>query len=169
MPAEVSNEEVQAELRRRGYDDCLYTERASAVRDELERPPAEHRFNLDGLTPAGGSFTARPPAAPDTGDVDAREAGGRLVREVWIEWAREQPNPKASWLAPWEGLSEPDREVDRRIAERVAAEARRAERRAVGDELYAMAMPQLQRIRRPIHFHDFVSALAAFVRALRDA
>lgn len=52
-----------------------------------------------------------------------REAGGRLVREVWIEWAREQPDPKPSWLVPWEALSESDREVDRRIAERVRAEA----------------------------------------------
>jgi hypothetical protein len=51
--------------------------------------------------------------------MSERDAGGRLVREVWIEWAREQPNPKPSWLVPWEGLSESDREVDRRIAERL--------------------------------------------------
>jgi hypothetical protein len=50
-----------------------------------------------------------------------REALGRKVREVWIDWATQQLNPKASWLVPWEGLSEPDREVDRRIGERVAA------------------------------------------------
>jgi hypothetical protein len=50
-----------------------------------------------------------------------REALGRLVREVWIEWAREQPNPKPSWLVPWDELSERDREVDRRIGERLAA------------------------------------------------
>lgn len=46
-----------------------------------------------------------------------REALGRLVREVWIDWASEQPNPKPSWLVTWEGLAEPDREVDRRIGE----------------------------------------------------
>ncbi len=40
---------------------------------------------------------------------------GRLVRDTWIVWAREQPNPKPSWLVPWEGLGEPDRDVDRRI------------------------------------------------------
>lgn len=34
--ARITNEQVQAELRRRGYDDCLYTMRASAVRDEME-------------------------------------------------------------------------------------------------------------------------------------
>lgn len=50
-----------------------------------------------------------------------REALGQKVREVWIQWAHEQSNPKASWLMPWEGLSEPDREVDRRIGEELAA------------------------------------------------
>lgn len=48
-----------------------------------------------------------------------REELGRLVREVWIEWAKEQPAPKASWLVEWDGLSEPDKEVDRRIGERL--------------------------------------------------
>lgn len=66
-----------------------------------------------------------------------REELGRLVREVWIEWAREQPNPKPSWLVPWEDLSEPDREVDRRIGERLAAAG--AERRSVLDGLGAPA------------------------------
>jgi hypothetical protein len=46
-----------------------------------------------------------------------REQCGRIVRRVWVEWAREQPNPKPSWLLPWEELSEPDREVARRIGE----------------------------------------------------
>jgi hypothetical protein len=52
-----------------------------------------------------------------TGDDDSRDALGQHVRAVWIAWAREQPNPKPSWLVPWEGLSEPDREVDRMIGE----------------------------------------------------
>lgn len=51
-----------------------------------------------------------------------RERLGQIVRETWIEWAKEQPNPKPSWLVPWEGLSEPDREVDRRIGEAVRTE-----------------------------------------------
>lgn len=50
-----------------------------------------------------------------------REALGRRVREVWTAWAREQPSPKASWLVPWEDLTEPEREVDRRIGEALAA------------------------------------------------
>lgn len=57
------------------------------------------------------------------GPVD-REALGREVRAVWVTWAAEQPNPKPSWLVPWEILGEPDREVDRRIGERLFAMGR---------------------------------------------
>lgn len=46
---------------------------------------------------------------------EKREELGKIVREEWIAWAKEQPNPKPSWLVPWEGLSESDKEVDRRI------------------------------------------------------
>ena len=46
-----------------------------------------------------------------------RESLGRLVRETWVEWAREQPTPKPSWLVSWNELPEPDKEVDRRIGE----------------------------------------------------
>lgn len=56
--------------------------------------------------------------APVGGAADGhRESLGRMVRNVWIAWTKEQPCPKPSWLVPWEGLSEPDREVDRRIGE----------------------------------------------------
>jgi len=48
-----------------------------------------------------------------------REDLGRVVREEWIAWARQQSDPKPSWLVPWEELPEPDREVDRRIGERL--------------------------------------------------
>lgn len=44
------------------------------------------------------------------------------MREVWIARAKSEPDPKPSWLVPWEGLSEPDKEVDRRIGERLARE-----------------------------------------------
>lgn len=53
----------------------------------------------------------------------ARDDLGHLVRRVWVEWAKEQPSPKPSWLVPWEDLPEPDREVDRRIGEAIAATA----------------------------------------------
>ena len=44
---------------------------------------------------------------------------GRTVREVWIEWAKTQPNPKPSWLIPWEELDAAQREVDTKIGERL--------------------------------------------------
>jgi hypothetical protein len=46
-----------------------------------------------------------------------REALGRLVREVWVEWAREQPDPKPSHLVGWDDLDEGNREVDMRIGD----------------------------------------------------
>lgn len=48
------------------------------------------------------------------------------MRQAWLEWAREQPSPKPSWLLPWEELSDADREVDRRIGETVFAVAERS-------------------------------------------
>lgn len=48
-------------------------------------------------------------------DSGLLNVGGKLVRDIWIKWAKEQPNPKPSWLVPWEKLSEPEKEVDRRI------------------------------------------------------
>lgn len=56
---------------------------------------------------------------------DERERLGQLVRDTWIKWAKEQPNPKPSWLVPWEELSEPDREVDRRIGEAISEDVKR--------------------------------------------
>lgn len=49
-----------------------------------------------------------------------RETLGRFVREAWVRWAQTQPNPKPSWLAPYDDLSEPDKEADRQIGEAVA-------------------------------------------------
>lgn len=56
-----------------------------------------------------------------------RESLGILVRETWVDWAREQPNSKPHHLLPWDEISEGDREVDRRIGEAVAACALRGE------------------------------------------
>lgn len=54
---------------------------------------------------------------------DDREPLGRIVRETWVAWAREQYRPKPSWLLPWEELDNGQREVDMRIASAVAAQA----------------------------------------------
>lgn len=37
---------------------------------------------------------------------------GRVVRKIWVRWAKTQPNLKPSWLSPWEELSDADKEVD---------------------------------------------------------
>jgi hypothetical protein len=42
---------------------------------------------------------------------------GREVRAAWVKWAEQQPNPKPSWLVPYEELSEADKEADRCIGE----------------------------------------------------
>jgi NTP pyrophosphatase (non-canonical NTP hydrolase) len=50
----------------------------------------------------------------------SRDQLGELVRLAWIEWALEQPEPKPSWLVPYQDLPETDKEADRRIGEFVA-------------------------------------------------
>lgn len=57
---------------------------------------------------------------------EPRELVGRMVRQVWVEWAREQPHPKPSWLLPWEELDEGQREVDMRIGVALFEAGRRA-------------------------------------------
>lgn len=49
-----------------------------------------------------------------------RDQLGRFVREAWVRWARTQPDPKPSWLVPYDQLSETDKEADRQIGEAVA-------------------------------------------------
>lgn len=74
-----------------------------------------------------------------------REQLGQLVRMAWVEWAKEQDNPKPSWLVPWEELPESDKEADRRIGEFIASksvnpemlklEAENAEYKAIVEKL----------------------------------
>lgn len=45
-----------------------------------------------------------------------RELLGRVVRDAWIKWARENKKDKPSWLVPWEELDEEYKEADRQIA-----------------------------------------------------
>ena len=49
--------------------------------------------------------------------AEPRELVGRLVRQIWVEWAREQPDARPSWLLPWEELDDGQREVDMRIGD----------------------------------------------------
>lgn len=57
----------------------------------------------------------------DAPKPDELEALGRAVRACWVEWAKKQPDPKPSWLMPWEQLDDAQKEVDRLIGARVAA------------------------------------------------
>lgn len=47
--------------------------------------------------------------------AEPRELLGRIVRGVWIRWAREQADPKPSWLLGWDELDAGQQEVDMRI------------------------------------------------------
>lgn len=49
-----------------------------------------------------------------------REQLGRLVREAWVAYCREIGDDKPSHIAPWEELSEVDKEADRRIGIAIA-------------------------------------------------
>lgn len=54
---------------------------------------------------------------------DVREKLGKIVRDAWVAAVLELvPDPKPSWIEPWETLEDPfQREVDMRIGEAVAA------------------------------------------------
>jgi hypothetical protein len=60
------------------------------------------------------ALTARGEALPIE-----RDTLGRMVREAWVRWAQTQPAPKPSWLAPYDDLSEADKEADRQIGEAI--------------------------------------------------
>lgn len=48
-----------------------------------------------------------------------REELGKRVRQIWVDYCREIGDTKPAHLAPWEELSETDKEVDRRIGEQL--------------------------------------------------
>jgi hypothetical protein len=50
-----------------------------------------------------------------------REELGRIVRDTWVQWALTHPEPKRSWLVPWDHLEPGQREVDMLIGDAVAA------------------------------------------------
>jgi hypothetical protein len=62
---------------------------------------------------------------------------GRIVRETWVKWAREQPEPKDSWLVPWEDLDKGQREVDARIEAAVRVSERERLAQIAGTEAAA--------------------------------
>lgn len=97
---------------RQEVTDEMVNHAAKAYCDAI-KSSGPHEHQLQGIRAALKSV-AQPVRVLD------REYLGKQVRGVWIAWAKEQPAPKASWLIPWEGLSERDKEVDRRIGEHIA-------------------------------------------------
>lgn len=75
----------------------------------------------------------------------SRESRGRLVREIWVAWAREQPDPKPSWLLGWDEIDAGQREVDMRIGESVAGVAVGEEWARIVSGLEAMRATARQR------------------------
>lgn len=62
-----------------------------------------------------------------TVDPADEEALGRLVRQVWVTAVRELvPDPKPSWVTPWDELDEFQRTVDKRIGAALVAAGRAA-------------------------------------------
>lgn len=63
-----------------------------------------------------------------------RDQLGRMVRDAWVRWAGQQPDPKPSWLVGYDDLSEPDKEADRQIGEALYLAGCRAAIRALEQE-----------------------------------
>lgn len=51
------------------------------------------------------------------------ERVAREIRGAWVEWATRQPNPKPSWLVPWDRCDEQTKDADRYLALRVLVPA----------------------------------------------
>jgi hypothetical protein len=85
-------------------------------------------------------YGIRPAGRP--GDpAEPRLAAGMLVRQVLVEWAKEQSRPKLSWLLPWDRLDPGQQEVAMRIGEALWSAGR-----AVGlQEAALLANPLLDR------------------------
>jgi len=59
------------------------------------------------------------PPAEDSGHT--ADTLGRIVRDAWVAWAKRQPDPKPSWLIPWDECDEQTKDADRWIGIHVAA------------------------------------------------
>lgn len=72
-----------------------------------------------------GAFDPKP--------LPSRDEFGRMVRDVWIRWARQQPKIKPSWLVPYDELPEADKEADRMIGETLWRRGREWDRHEQND------------------------------------
>lgn len=63
---------------------------------------------------------------------------GRKVREVWVEWAKRQTDPKPSWLVEWDQLEDAQKEVDTLIGTTLFMMGYRAAFKNIEDSLSGM-------------------------------
>jgi hypothetical protein len=82
--------------------------------------------------------------------MSRREELGKLVRDTWVAWAREQANAKLTWLLRWDQLDAGQREVDMRIGEAVAADERARTRQMTPHGRSTMRPVQITGGRSPI-------------------
>lgn len=81
----------------------------------------------------------------------SRDDLGRHVRDAWIRWAKSQPEPKASWLVPYDELPERDKEADRQIGEAVALLTKLAIDAHLGSPIHDKAEEAAKRLLRRYH------------------
>ena len=86
------------------------------------------------MTQSSHNYQPGDPAEP-------RELVGRMVRQIWVEWAQQQPNPKPSWLLPWDELDTGQREVDMRIGAALFSAGQRAESHTLA-RIAALGLPE---------------------------
>ena len=92
-----------------------------------------------------------------------RDLLGLMVREAWVRWAKQQPNPKPSWLEPYECLPESDQEADRQIGEAVCRAAMLAIAARNGSPVNDDAIRQLT------HLHEVrIRLLSAIYQCKND-
>ena len=98
-----------------------------------------------------------------------RESLGRMVRQVWVAWALEQPSPKPSWLLPWEALDEGQREVDMRIGETLHEAGRQTQDKQSTQLEQISPADQMEDAHQRRDFFGVIEAGNAGYRALKSA
>jgi hypothetical protein len=88
----------------------------ATLNDGHEPGTSEYSAALNGVLDAARAYHVPVRGA----DKPSRTKLGRIVRETWVRWAKKQPDPKPSWLVPWEHLDSGQREVDMLIGAAVA-------------------------------------------------
>jgi hypothetical protein len=100
--------------------------------DHANRVVGEHEAR-HGIRVRDGEPTPVTVIADIPGESE-RDRAGRIVREVWVQDARERGDSRASHLTPWSELDPVNRSVDERIGLVLGADALAREAEAVREE-----------------------------------